>query len=75
MLPGQVIEGFCVSLTVTVNEQVPVLLLASVAVQVTDVVPFEKAEPLAGKLVVLEVMANVRQAIASSGGMPKTFVQ
>jgi hypothetical protein len=43
-----VIEGGCVSLTVTVNEQVTLLLLASVAVQVTVVVPLGKTEPGAG---------------------------
>ena len=48
MLAGQVIEGACVSLTVTVNEQLAVLPLASVAVQLTVVVPFGKKEPAAG---------------------------
>jgi hypothetical protein len=45
---GQVIVGFCVSLTVTVNEQVPELLAASVTEQLTVVVPFWKAEPAGG---------------------------
>ena len=48
MLAGQVIVGACVSFTVTVNEQVAVLPPASVAVQLTGVVPFGKAEPEAG---------------------------
>ena len=48
MLPGQVGTGFSVSLTVTLKLHVAALLLASVAVQVTVVVPFAKAEPLAG---------------------------
>jgi hypothetical protein len=48
MLAGQVIVGGCVSLTVTVNEQAEVLLLASVAVQVTVVVPFGNVAPEAG---------------------------
>jgi len=37
-----------VSFTVTVNEQLLVLPAASVAVQVTDVAPVPKLEPLAG---------------------------
>ena len=45
---GHVIEGGCVSLTVTVNEQVAVLPAPSVAVAVTVVVPFGKLEPEAG---------------------------
>jgi hypothetical protein len=40
--------GGSVSLTVTVNEQVPVLPVASVAVHVTVVVPTAKKEPDAG---------------------------
>ena len=42
------IVGACVSFTVTVNEQLAVLPLVSVAVQLTVVVPFGKAEPDAG---------------------------
>lgn len=45
---GQVIVGFCASLTVTVKVQLFVLPLASVPVQVTVVVPLAKAVPLAG---------------------------
>jgi hypothetical protein len=45
MLAGQVITQ---SLTVTVNEQVAVLADASVAVQVTVVVPTGKQNPEAG---------------------------
>ena len=48
MLPGQVGTGFSVSLTVTLKLHVAVLLLASVAVQVTLVVPLLNVEPLAG---------------------------
>jgi hypothetical protein len=40
--------GAWVSLTVTVNVQVPVLLEASVAVHVTVVVPFGKVDPDGG---------------------------
>ena len=46
---GQVIVGGCVSLTVTVNEQLPLLPAASATVQVTVVVPFAKVEPDAGE--------------------------
>jgi formaldehyde-activating enzyme involved in methanogenesis len=49
MLAGQVAVGFSLSYTVTVNEQVPVLLLASVAVQLTVVVPAANVEPEAGE--------------------------
>jgi hypothetical protein len=48
MFAGQVAVGGSVSLTVTVNEQVAVLPLASVAVQSTVVVPFGNVAPLAG---------------------------
>jgi hypothetical protein len=49
MLAGQLIVGFSLSLTVTVNEQLPVLLEASVTLQVTVVVPFGNAKPDAGE--------------------------
>ena len=49
MLTGQMIDGGCVSLIVTVNEQLAVLPEASLAVQVTVVVPFGKAPPDAGE--------------------------
>ena len=49
MLDGQVIAGFSVSLTVTVNVQLCVLSDVSVAVQVTVFVPFGKVEPDAGE--------------------------
>jgi hypothetical protein len=42
---GQVTDGASVSLTVTVNVQVAVLPAASVAVQVTVVMPFGNIEP------------------------------
>ena len=45
---GQVIEGGCVSLTVTVKLQEAVLFEVSVAVQVTVVVPFGKVAPDCG---------------------------
>jgi len=48
MLAGQVIEGACVSLTVTVNVQLPELPEASVTEQVTVLAPFGKTVPEAG---------------------------
>ena len=45
---GQVMAGSWVSLTVTVKEQVALLLAVSVAVQVTVVTPLAKLEPLGG---------------------------
>src|SRR5437016_2198390 len=47
-LGGQIIVGFCVSMTVTVNVQVIVLPTASVAVEVTVVVPYGKLLPEPG---------------------------
>src|SRR5881628_1139983 len=49
-LAGQVIAGFCVSSTVTVNVQVLVLPLASRAVLVTVVTPTGNVPPLGGVL-------------------------
>jgi hypothetical protein len=48
MLAGHVTVGFCVSLTVTVNVQLAVLLEASLTVQETVVTPFWKVVPDAG---------------------------
>ena len=48
-LAGQVIKGGCVSLIVTVNEQLAVLPEASLTVQVTVVVPFGNVEPDGGE--------------------------
>lgn len=45
---GQAITGGCVSLTLTVNEQLAVRPLASVAVQLTVVTPFGNAVPDGG---------------------------
>ena len=50
---GQVMAGGSVSLTVTVKVHVAVFPDASVAVQVTVVVPFGKAEPEAGEQLVV----------------------
>ena len=48
MFAGQVIDGACVSFTVTVNEQLAGLPAASLTVQFTVVVPFGKVAPDAG---------------------------
>src|ERR1043166_1962261 len=48
MLPAQLIVGFCWSRTVTLKVQLEVLPLASVAVQVTVLVPLAKLDPEAG---------------------------
>ena len=48
MFAGQVIEGGCVSFTVTVNEQFAVFPAASLTVQPTVVEPFGKVEPDGG---------------------------
>ena len=58
MLAGQVMVGLVVSLTVTLNEQLLLLLLpplVTTAVQVTGVVPLGNVEPLAGVQVVVGV--------------------
>jgi hypothetical protein len=49
MFDGQVIVGFCVSLTWTVNEQ----LGPAESVHVTVVVPTGKKDPLAGEQVIV----------------------
>jgi hypothetical protein len=48
MFAGQVIDGACVSLTVTVNEQLAVLPTASDVEQLSVVAPLGKKEPDAG---------------------------
>ena len=48
MFAGHVIDGGCVSLTVTENVHVAVFIDASVEVHVTVVVPTGKVEPDAG---------------------------
>jgi hypothetical protein len=61
-LAGQASEGGWLSLTVTVNEPVPVLLLVSVAEQVTVVTPFWKVVPFAGVQVTLPTPAQLSLA-------------
>ena len=48
MFAGQLTVGACVSLTVTVKEQLDELPCASVTAQLTVVVPFGKVEPEGG---------------------------
>jgi hypothetical protein len=54
MFAGQVMIGACVSLTVTVNEQV-----AMSAVQLTVVVPIGKNDPEAGEQTGLQLPVTV----------------
>jgi hypothetical protein len=65
MFAGQVMEGFSVSLTVTSNWQVLVLAPASVAVQVTWVVPFGKAKPLAGVQTTVTLASQLSVAVGA----------
>jgi hypothetical protein len=51
MFAGQVMAGGMLSLTVTVNVHIAMLLEASFAVQVTVVTPLAKLVPEAGKQV------------------------
>src|SRR5258708_13835720 len=60
---GQVIEGGCVSWTVTVKVQTLVLPLLSVAVFVVVVTPTGKAEPLAGTLTRLVTVPQASLAV------------
>ena len=60
---GQVILGFWLSLTITVNVQVAVNPTASVAVQVTVVVPTLNSEPEAG----LQIVATPGQLSVAVG--------
>ena len=53
MFTGQVMEGACVSLMVTVNVQPLVLPLASITMQFTVVMPTKNVEPLDGMHTVL----------------------
>jgi len=61
---GQVMDGFSLSLTVTSNWQVLVLPAASLAVQVTCVVPLGKAEPLTG----LQTTATLPSQLSAAVG-------
>jgi hypothetical protein len=61
---GQVTVGGWVSLTVTVKLHEPVLFEESVAVQLTVVVPFCKAEPDAGVQVGVSDSSQLSLAVA-----------
>lgn len=62
MLLGQLMVQLCV--TVTVNEQVPVLLDVSLAEQLTVVVPSEKLDPEAGVQVTVREPSQTSLAVA-----------
>jgi hypothetical protein len=62
-LDGQVIDGGCVSLTVTVNEQLPVLLLVSLAEQFTVVTPVWKVDPDGGLQVTVRGPSQLSVAV------------
>jgi hypothetical protein len=64
MFAGHVITGFWVSITVTVNEQLAGLPEASVAVQVTVVVPAGNDEPEGGTHVAALTPAQLSVAVA-----------
>jgi hypothetical protein len=55
--------GFCVSLTVTVNEQPAGLPAASLTEQLTIVTPFGKLEPLGGIQVTVPTAEQLSEAI------------
>jgi hypothetical protein len=61
---GQVIDGACVSLTVTVNVQLAGLFDASLTVQVTVVTPFWNVDPLAGKQLGVPTFGQLSVAVA-----------
>jgi|ERR1051325_3261776 hypothetical protein len=66
MLPGQAIVGLLQSLTVTVKLQWPWLPVPSVAVQLTVVVPSEKAEPEAGEQLTLGDWEQLSEALTEN---------
>jgi hypothetical protein len=63
MFAGQTIAGARVSFTVTEKLHEVLLPLASVAVQVTDVVPFAKLEPDAGEQVTVATPEQLSFAV------------
>src|SRR5436309_14811289 len=58
--------GASLSVTVTVNAQLPVLLLVSVAVQVTVVGPLGKVLPLAGRQLTVRPASQLSVAVGSA---------
>jgi hypothetical protein len=63
ILAGQLIAGGCVSVTVTLKPHEPELPLASVAEQVTVVVPFGNWAPLAGRQVTAPTPGQLSVAV------------
>src|SRR6266705_2646031 len=80
MSEGQLTVGGVVSWTVTLNLQSPALLWASVAEQVTTVVPMAKVLPLAGTQVTASVPSTmsvalaVKLAVAPAGPVASTII-
>ena len=81
IVDGQLTVGASPSLTITLKLHVPVLLEASVAVQVTGVVPIEKAKPLTGEHTTEgvpqlsdPVAVNVTTALHCPGSVPCVIV-
>ena len=64
-MAGQVIDGFSLSLTVTVKLQAEELFAASVAVQATGVVPLGKAKPLAGEQITVTLESQLSAAVGA----------
>ena len=58
-------DGFSLSLTVTLKLQVAELLAASVAVQATGVVPLGKANPLAGLQITVTLESQLSLAVGA----------
>jgi hypothetical protein len=65
-LPGHVMEGDCVSLTITVKEQVAILPAESVIWQFTVVTPFANMEPEAGEQV--GGVRSTQSSLTAGGG-------
>ena len=63
MLAGQVIDGACVSFTVTLNEQLDELLAPSLTVQLTVIEPFGKVEPDGGAHAGVPTPAQLSDAV------------
>ena len=65
MFAGHVIDGGCVSFTVTVNVQLFTLFAPSATVHVTGVVPFGKEDPLAGVQVGLPTFGQLSVTVGA----------
>ena len=64
MLAGQMIAGFCVSLTVTLNEHFAGLPLASCTMQVTVLTPFGNVAPGGG----VQLTLPIPEQLSLAGG-------